>query len=134
MWRAGLLTTAGLIVTLAAGCSGGSAAPSVGATASATVTDCGTAYTAAHVAVQIEVTEGAVSCAVALRVEADYARKLSAGKAPGNGGGGPVPVDGWICQGYPTPQVLQTGRASVCRRGGAAVAAILPTPAASSTP
>ena len=60
--------------------------------------------------------------------QADYTRKLTAGEAPGNGGGGPVPVDGWTCQGYPTPQVLQTGRASECHRGGIEFFAVLPAP------
>ena len=41
----------------------------------------------------------AVDCAVALRVEADYTRELAAGEAPGNGGGGTMPVDGWTCRG-----------------------------------
>ena len=44
----------------------------------------------------------------------------------GNGGGAPVVVSGWTCQGYNTPEVLSTGNASQCHTGGAAILAVLP--------
>jgi hypothetical protein len=125
------------LLALVAACSASSPAAPAGASSGASPAagkTCGTLYTAAHVPVKIEVPDGAVGCAVALRVQADYTRKLLAGEAPGNGGGGPVPVDGWTCQGYPTPQVLQTGRASECHRGSIAFFAVLPTPAAQPPP
>jgi hypothetical protein len=46
----------------------------------------------------------------------------------GNGGGAPVAVNGWTCQGYNTPEVLSTGNASQCHSGSAAILAVLPVP------
>jgi hypothetical protein len=127
-----------LTVTLTGGCSGSSQATRVNASASADTAlppghTCGMAYSAAHVPVIIRAQDG-VACSVALRIEARYSKKLSAGEAPGNGGGGPVPVEGWTCQGYPTPQVLRTGRASECHRDGLRFFAILPAPSGSAAP
>jgi hypothetical protein len=85
--------------------------------------------TAANVPVDIQVAHGQVSCATALLVERDYAKVILAGKAPGNGGGGPVQVMGWTCQGFPTPVVLSTGQASKCVQGAQEILAILPAPA-----
>jgi len=47
------------------------------------------------------------------------------GLAPGNGGGGPVTVNGWTCEGMATPQLLKTGETSKCARGGREIVAIL---------
>ena len=52
---------------------------------------------------------------------------------PGNGGGAPVVESGWTCQGYDTPEVLRTGNASQCRRGGNAMLAVLAVTVASKT-
>lgn len=136
MQHAGPVAVAALILGLTAGCGGHSPAGGQTATGGASPLgkQCGTATTAAHVPVIVEVPKAAVGCAEALRVQRDYARKLAAGQAPGNGGGGPVPVDGWICEGYPTPQVLRTGRASKCHRGGVTFYAVLPPPTASPAP
>ena len=90
---------------------------------------CGTSLSAANVPVAVEVDHGSVSCTTAMAVEKDYAEAIDAGKAPGNGGGGPVPVNGWICQGFPTPQVLKTGDASKCTKDGTEILASLSTPA-----
>jgi hypothetical protein len=90
---------------------------------------CGTARTAANVPVHIQVKRGHVSCSTAMRVERDYAKAILAGKAPGIGGGGPVSVNGWTCQGFATPQVLRTGQASECVAGSKELLAILPAPA-----
>ena len=126
----------GFAVALAAGCSGSSQVTSVNAAASPTSgagRDCGAARSAAHVPVIVQASRG-VDCSVALQIEERYSRKLDAGQAPGNGGGGPVPVDGWICEGYPTPQVLRTGRASECHKGDLRFYAVLPAPSTSATP
>jgi hypothetical protein len=133
MQHVGQVALAVLALALSAGCSASSPSPPGAAASSsqAAAQTCGTLYTAAHVPVRVEVPPGAVDCTLALRIQADYTRKLSAGLAPGNGGGGPVPVDGWTCEGYPTPQVLQTGRASECHRGGIKFFAVLPAPNAS---
>jgi hypothetical protein len=94
----------------------------------ATVQDCGTGRTAANVPVEIEVDRGQVSCSAAMQVEASYAKAIVDGQAPGNGGGGPVKVDGWTCQGLATPQLLKTGETSKCARDGRQIVAILKSP------
>jgi hypothetical protein len=55
---------------------------------------------------------------------------VAAGRAPGNGGGGPVTVIGWKCQGFATPVMLQTGDVSKCQRSGSEILTILPPPPA----
>jgi len=87
---------------------------------------CGRTRTAAGVPVDVEIV-GQASCHDAMTVERDYSRALASGKVPGNGGGGPVGIQGWICQGYDTPQVLATGRASACHKHGAQILAVLPS-------
>jgi hypothetical protein len=98
--------------------------------ASVPATKCGTVRTAAGVPVDVEVS-GQAPCAEAMTVERDYTRALASGKVPGNGGGAPVHIHGWVCQGYDTPQVLSTGRASACRKQGMQILAVLPSPGAS---
>jgi hypothetical protein len=110
---------------LLAGCSS-----AAGARAGAT---CGTTRTAADVPVIIKVIKGTVDCSTALQVENAYAVKVRAGQVPGNGGGAPVAVSGWTCQGYPTPEVLNTGNASQCHTGSAVIVAVLPVPAPGAT-
>jgi hypothetical protein len=94
---------------------------------------CGTTRTAANVPVVIKVAKGTVSCGTALHVENAYAAKIRSGQVQGNGGGAPVAVGGWTCQGYPTPEVLSTGNASQCHTGTAAIVAVLPVPTPSAT-
>jgi hypothetical protein len=106
------------------------ACSSTQATAGAT---CGTTHTAADVPVIIKVAKGSVDCTTAMRVENEYAARIRAGQVPGNGGGAPVVVSGWTCQGYATPEVLSTGNASQCHNGSATILAVLPTPTATST-
>jgi hypothetical protein len=86
---------------------------------------CGTSRTAANTPVVVDVTSGHVACSTALKVERDYADAIRDGKARGNGGGAPVHVDGWICQGFTTPQVLKTGRTSKCVKDGTELVEIL---------
>jgi hypothetical protein len=124
------------VIALAAGCgTKGSPAPS-GASASPSQTSggssaiaCGTTKTAANVPVQVMLSDSTVSCSAAMTIERDYAKAILAGTAPGNGGGGPVRIDGWTCQGFATPVVLRTGQASKCVNGKAEILAVLPTPA-----
>jgi hypothetical protein len=94
---------------------------------------CGTTHTAANVPVVIKVAKGTVNCGTALQVENEYAAKIRDGQVQGNGGGAPVAVQGWTCQGYPTPEVLSTGNASQCHTASAAIVAVLPVPTPSST-
>ena len=87
---------------------------------------CGTGRSPANVPIAIEIDRGYVPCATAMTVEKNYAEAIDEGKAPGNGGGGPVPVNGWICEGFPTPVVLRTGDASKCTKGDDEILATLP--------
>ena len=91
--------------------------------------NCGSSRTAANVPVEVEVAKGQPSCKVALSVEKGYATAIIDGKVPGNGGGAPVVVNGWTCQGFPTPELLKTGDASKCARNGTEILAVLKTPA-----
>jgi hypothetical protein len=93
------------------------------------MTGCGTTRTAAGVPVEIEIEHGPVPCPAALAVERDYAREVASGQVPGNGGGAPVTVRGWLCKGFTTPQVLATGQTSACRKGSARILAVLKMPA-----
>jgi hypothetical protein len=102
---------------LLAGCASAAAGPGA---------NCGTTHTAANVPVVIKVAKGTVNCGTALRVENEYAAKVRDGQVRGNGGGAPIAVGGWTCQGYPTPEVLSTGNASQCHTGSAAIVAVLP--------
>jgi len=100
----------------------------------ATGTSCGTTRTGANVPVRIKVEKGTVVCATVLTVERDYAAMIADGRVQGNGGGAPVWVDGWTCQGYATPAVTRTGVASECHTASAEVVAVLSSPTASSSP
>jgi hypothetical protein len=108
------------------GAQGGTQPPAGGAAA-----QCGTVRTAAGVPVVIEVQRGRVGCRAAMAVERGYTRAVASGKVRGNGGGAPVAIRGWVCQGFNTPQVLATGHASACHKNGTEILAILPTPASS---
>jgi len=110
-----------------AGCSSGVSAVTTGRTVTAGGS-CGTTRTAANVAVVIQVTKGPVNCAAALGVERGYAARIRRGDVPGTGGGAPVTVNGWTCQGYATPEVLRTGHASECHTAKAEVVAVLAVP------
>ena len=113
-----------LAAWLAAGCSSGQ--PTARAT-------CGSTHTAAGVPVIIKVAMGSVNCQTALQVENEYAARIRDGQVPGNGGGAPVVVSGWTCQGYDTPVVLETGNVSQCHSRGNAILAVLPVPDAAQT-
>ena len=113
-----------LLTAAVAGC-GGSGSPPATRTR---VTACGTAKTAADVPVKVLVAKGHLACTKARTVVRAYARAIRSGQAPGNGGGGPVSIKGWTCQGFATPVVLQTGKAAKCTRDGIEILEILPPP------
>jgi len=116
---------------LLAGCSSTKATPGSGAVGAGAT--CGTTRTAANVPVVIKVTKGTVVCGTVMHVEDEYAAKIRAGQVQGNGGGSPVTVSGWTCQGYATPEVLSTGNASQCHTSSAAILAVLPVPTPTTT-
>jgi hypothetical protein len=124
------IAVAAVLLTILAGC--GSPGPSPAAngktTGTTNGTPCGTTKTAANVPVDIQIARGQVACSVALTVERDYAKAILSGKVAGTGGGAPVHVQGWTCQGFTTPVVLRTGQASKCVDGGREILAILPNP------
>jgi hypothetical protein len=133
--RSGPLRSAALVAAVlaaaiaVAGCGHSAAAPPVATSSpSLKATICGTARTVANVPVKVEVTKGKVECHAALTVERAYTRAIAQGRAPGNGGGGPLTIKGWKCEGFPTPKVLQTGWASQCVRSGTQILAVLPPP------
>jgi hypothetical protein len=110
----------------AAGTAGGhGTAGAAGAEGTAT---CGSTRTAANVPVIIEIVKGSVNCGTALKVEDEYAAAIRDGRVAGTGGGAPVTVSGWTCQGYNTPQMLRTGNASQCHTSTAMIMAVLPVP------
>jgi hypothetical protein len=101
------------------------------ATGGAPATRCGTARTPAGVPVVIEVRPGPAGCRAVMAVERAYTRAVAAGKVHGNGGGAPVTINGWVCQGFNTPEVLATGHTSACHKNGTEILAILPSPSPS---
>jgi len=114
-----VLAGAGVLgLAVPAGCSSAASTGAVG-------TSCGNTRTGVNVPVTIRVAKGSVNCAIALRVEQEYAAAIRAGDLHGNGGGAPVTVDGWTCEAYPTPRVLRTGDASECHTASAEVVAVL---------
>ena len=123
--RAGLgAVAAGIGLGVLAGC--GTPAPSTPLAGQT----CGTTRTGVNVPVIIEIGKGQVTCGTALQVENSYATLIRNGDVRGNGGGAPVKVSGWTCQGFPTPEVLKTGQTSACHNHGAEVLAVLPPPSA----
>jgi hypothetical protein len=121
---AAALTLAALSVAGMAGLEGCSSAPAPGATG----TSCGNTRTAANVLVDIRVAKGTANCPAVMRAEQGYATMISRGEVRGNGGGAPVTVDGWTCEGYTTPVALQTGDTSECHTATAEVVAVLVLP------
>jgi hypothetical protein len=131
-----------LAVGLASGCSSAASGAAGGTTASPsavpsayatpTGTACGTSRTIINTPVVIKVTKGTVSCATAVAIENGYTTALKNGALKGNGGGAPVAVSGWTCQGYPTPQVLKNGVTSECHTASADVIEVLDLSASAS--
>jgi hypothetical protein len=127
---AGVVAAGGLV---AVGCSGGGsgagphgsvAAPSASQLAPPRVT-CGTSRTAVNVPVIVEVETGTASCQEAMRIQSGYTGLVRSGHVAGNGGGAPVQVDGWTCQGTDTTTTVQTGEASECHKGTTEIVAVL---------
>jgi hypothetical protein len=123
------------------GCGAGRPAQSAAATSTAQSPapaaagrKCGSGRTAAGVPVVIEIGRGPVGCPAAIKIERAYAAALASGHAPGNGGGGPVSVRGWVCRGFDTPEILRSGNTSQCSRGPSEILAVLAMPSGSASP
>lgn len=114
---------------LSAGCS----TTATSGTTRAGAASCGTTRTGADVAVIIKVAKGDVSCSTAMSVEQDYATDIKKGDVRGTGGGAPIEIDGWSCEGYATPKVLSTGDASECHTGSSEILAVLASDATTSS-
>src|SRR5579875_489643 len=130
-WAPVPLAVAGLMVT-GAGCSSGSGAGPHGPAAAPAASQlappkstCGTSRTAVNVPVTIEVEKGSTSCPEAMRIQTGYTSLVKSGRVGGNGGGAPVKVDGWTCQGTDTTTTVQTGEASECHKGTTEIVAVL---------
>lgn len=139
-WLAGIAAGACAVAALTAGCSSSPAKAPHGTAAVPAAKQlappravCGTSHTAANVPVTMEVEKGSVSCPVAMRVQNSYTTLIQSGKVAGNGGGAPVQVDGWTCQGTDTTTTVQTGEASECRRSGTEIVAVLKLQSSSSS-
>jgi hypothetical protein len=131
--RCGVLAVGvAVVTTMAAGCgsnNGGgpshlAAVPSATPLAPPRAT-CGTSHTAVNVPVLIEIEKGSTSCQVAMQIQDGYTGLVKAGRVSGNGGGSPVQVDGWTCQGTDTTTTVQTGEASECHKGTTEIVAVL---------
>lgn len=121
------LATISALAGCGAGPGTGGKTPAVLATATQSpLARCGTARTAGGVAVEIVIERGTTRCSTALAVEREYAHAIASGHVAGNGGGAPVRVHGWVCQGFNTPDVLATGNTSVCQHGSSEIMAVLP--------
>jgi hypothetical protein len=129
VWATRVVLALGLVF-LAVGCSSSGAS---GGSAAGPGASCGTTRTGANVPVVVKIAKGDVDCGTALKVENDYATMISRGELRGNGGGAPLQVDGWTCQGYPTPEVLRTGNASECHTASSEILAVLNLAASSAT-
>ncbi|MDH6124041.1 hypothetical protein [Kitasatospora sp. GP82] len=92
--RPGLLAAGAALLTFGIAASGAPAQAQANGT-------CGTLTTAAGLPAVVKVQHGPASCHDARNVLSLYYSYLSAGLAPGNGGGGPVKVLGWVCQSPP---------------------------------
>src|SRR5487761_1239022 len=119
-----LVTGCGAAAKTHGGSAGASGAPAATPLAPTRAT-CGTPRTAANVPIIVEVEKGSAPCQLAMQVQSGYTARVRAGRVRGNGGGAPVQVDGWTCQGQDTPTTVQTGEASACRKGPTEIVAVL---------
>lgn len=127
--RMAALAVAGMSLAGLAACSASAHATRQSGTAGST---CGTTRTGANVPVIIKIAKGSVSCDAAMSVEKGYAAAVKHGELTGNGGGAPLKVGAWTCQGYQTPDVLRTGNASECHTASAEVLAVVELPSSGS--
>ena len=93
---------------------------------------CGIGQTAAGVPVLVQMARGPVACPAAMTLERAYATAVASGKAPGNGGGGPVTVQRAGSARASTPRrSCAPGTPRSAQGNGAEIVAVLPSPSAS---
>lgn len=108
------------LITLT-GC--GSSGKSKPGRTTAAAAECGKVDTAGGVSAYLKVTRGSVSCGEAVSIYKAFFAEIAAGKAPGQGSGGGLPVQGWSCVIHPPDQIRQNGRGADCTKGGTTVTA-----------
>jgi hypothetical protein len=117
------VTSLSLAALLAvAGCGSGDK-PRVAKTTAAGATQCGV-DTAGDAPAYLKVTKGSASCAEAVSVYRAFFAAIAEGKAPGQGSGGGLAVQGWSCVIYPPDKIQQNGRGADCTKGGTTVTAL----------
>ncbi|MCW2945318.1 MAG: hypothetical protein JWR24_2035 [Actinoallomurus sp.] len=85
--------------------------------------DCGKVATAGEAQAELKVTKGSASCAEARSVFQAFFAEVAGGKAPGQGSGGRLTVQGWSCVIYPPDRIQQKGRGADCAKAGTTVTA-----------
>jgi hypothetical protein len=108
------------LVTVA-GCGSGDKPNAAKTTAAAT--QCGKVDTAGDAPAYLKVTKGSASCAEVVSVYKAFFAAITEGRAPGQGSGGGLAVQGWSCVIYPPDKIQQNGRGADCTKGGTTVTA-----------
>ncbi|MCO6011347.1 hypothetical protein NE236_41005 [Actinoallomurus purpureus] len=106
----------------AAGCGSGDK-PKAAKTPAAGAADCGKVDAAGGAPAYLKVTKGSAPCADAVSVYKAFFAEVADGKAPGQGSGGGLAVQGWSCVIYPPDKIQQNGRGADCTKGGTTVTA-----------
>lgn len=104
------------------GCGSGGK-PKAGKAAPAGTTQCGRVDSAGGAPAYLKVTKGSASCAEAVSIYKAFFAAIAEGKAPGQGSGGGLAVQGWSCVIYPPDKIQQSGRGADCTKGGTTVTA-----------
>ncbi|GAA0317366.1 hypothetical protein NE235_06130 [Actinoallomurus spadix] len=122
MRRIALLSLPLAALLTAAGC-GSDGRPKVATTPPARAVDCGQIDTAGGAPAYLKVTKGSAPCGDAVSVYKAFFAAIAEGKAPGQGSGGALAVQGWSCVIYPSDRIQQDGRGADCTKGGTTVTA-----------
>ncbi|MEV5755062.1 hypothetical protein AB0L00_45330 [Actinoallomurus sp. NPDC052308] len=122
MRRIAVLSPPLAVLLLAAACGSGGT-PKATKTVMAGAVDCGQIDAAGGASAYLKVTKGSAPCRDAVSVYKAFFAAVAEGKAPGQGSGGGLAVQGWSCVIYPSDQIQQNGRGADCTKGGTTVTA-----------
>ncbi|MCO5974281.1 hypothetical protein [Actinoallomurus soli] len=122
MRRIAVLSLPLALLLAAAGCGSGGG-PKTATTPPARAVDCGQIDTAGGASAYLKVTRGSAPCGEAVSVYKAFFAAIAEGRAPGQGSGGGLAVQGWSCVIYPPDQIQQSGRGADCAKGGTTVTA-----------